>query len=95
MTENIVTTIRNALPDAKVAVLDPYNDGQHFEAYVVSAAFEGLPLVRQHQLVLNSLKEELAANVIHAVALKTFTPAKWEANKESYSVDFSADFEEK
>ena len=87
MTKSIEDTIRKAIPDARVAVVDPYNDGQHFEAFVVSASFEGLPLVRQHQMVLNSLKEQLAANIVHAVALKTFTPDKWEANKENYQVE--------
>ncbi|MEZ4558445.1 MAG: BolA/IbaG family iron-sulfur metabolism protein [Caldilineaceae bacterium] len=74
----IEAAIRQSIPDARVRVVDPYNDGQHFEAYVVSDAFEGLPLVRQHQLVLKSLKDEFDANTVHLVALKTFTPAKWE-----------------
>ena len=87
MIEQITITIQNAIPGARAAVIDPMNDGQHFEALVVSEAFEGLPLVRQHQMVLKSLKAELDSNVVHALALKTFTPAKWEANKDQYSVD--------
>lgn len=84
MLDHIEATIRKTVPDARVRVVDPYNDGQHFEAYVVSPAFEGLPLVRQHQMVLNSLKSELSANMVHAVALKTFTPAKWEDAQAAY-----------
>ena len=84
MIEHIQSTIEQAIPDARVAIVDPQNDGQHFEAYVVSDAFDGLPLVRQHQMVLNSLKNEFAGNVVHAVALKTFTPEKWEANKQNF-----------
>ncbi len=84
MIEQIQSTIQQAIPDARIAIIDPQNDGQHFEAYVVSASFEGLPLVRQHQMVLNSLKNEFAGNVVHAVALKTFTPEKWEASKQNY-----------
>ena len=87
MIEQIERTIINAIPDARVRVIDPYNDGQHFEAYVVSAHFESLPLVRQHQLVLNSLRDELASNVVHAVALKTFTPEKWTKARASYAFD--------
>ncbi|MCB0074575.1 MAG: BolA family transcriptional regulator [Caldilineaceae bacterium] len=87
MIDHIEATIRQSIPDARVRVVDPYNDGQHFEAYVVSDAFEGLPLVRQHQLVLKSLKDEFDANTVHAVALKTFTPAKWEQAQAGYAFD--------
>jgi acid stress-induced BolA-like protein IbaG/YrbA len=87
MIEKITATIQAAIPGARVAVIDPMQDGQHFEAIVVSESFEGKPLVRQHQMVLNSLKAELASNVVHALALKTFTPAKWEASKAEYSVE--------
>ncbi|MEZ4718142.1 MAG: BolA/IbaG family iron-sulfur metabolism protein [Caldilineaceae bacterium] len=68
MIDHIEATIRQSIPDARVRVVDPYNDGQHFEAYVVSDAFEGLPLVRQHQLVLKSLKDEFDANTVHGGA---------------------------
>lgn len=87
MIDQIEAIIRTAIPDARVRVVDPYNDGQHFEAYVVSSAFDGLPLVRQHQLVLNSLKQEFGSNAVHAVALKTFTPAKWEQAQAAYAFD--------
>ena len=55
-------------------IADPNNDGQHFEALVISPTFEGLSLVKQHQLVYSALKEELASEAIHALALKTETP---------------------
>jgi len=73
----IETTIKSRLPDAIVMVKDPQNDGQHFEALVVSAQFEGLSLVKQHQLVMNALKEQFKETV-HALALKTLTPSQWE-----------------
>ncbi len=87
MIEQIEAMIQAAIPDARVAVIDPMQDGQHFEAIVVSESFEGQPLVRQHQAVLKALKTQLDSNVVHALALKTFTPAKWEANKAQYSVE--------
>ena len=90
MTEHIQATIEKAIPDARVAIIDPYNDGQHFEAYVVSPSFGGLPLVKQHQMVLNSLKDEFAGNVVHALALKTYTPEKWAASEERHTVELSS-----
>jgi stress-induced morphogen len=41
---------------------------------VVSGAFAGLNRIRQHQLVFNALKGELASEAIHALALQTALP---------------------
>ena len=78
MEETIRETILKALPDAQVMVLDPNQDGHHFQAIVISPTFEGLSLVKQHRLVLNALKEEFSSDAVHALSLKTFTPEKWE-----------------
>ena len=77
---DIQTIIEKAVPNATVRIRDPLNDGQHLEAIVISPAFEGMPLVKQHQMVMGALKAALATSV-HAMALKTFTPAKWELIK--------------
>jgi stress-induced morphogen len=75
----ISARILAALPDAQVDVRDTTGTGDHFEAQVVSAAFQGLPLVRQHQLVYGALDEKLATGELHALALKTFTPDQWKS----------------
>jgi len=41
---------------------------------VIASEFDGLSLVKQHQLVYSALKKELASEAIHALALKTETP---------------------
>lgn len=85
MIEEIRNTILAALPDATVYVLDPQNDGQHFESVVISPSFEGMTLVKQHQAVMKPLKEAFETSV-HALRLTTFTPAKWDAEKHMYGV---------
>lgn len=74
LSAEIKAAILLVLPDAEVHVHDP--DGEHFQAIVISPSFVGMPLVRQHQLAMNALKEQFKEKV-HAVALKTFTPEKW------------------
>lgn len=64
----IVNAVKEALPDAQVDVFS--EDDEHFEAIVKSAAFEGLSLVKQQQLVMRALKDLLATEV-HALRLKT------------------------
>lgn len=69
--------IEGAIPECTAIVEDPANDGVHFEAVVVSPAFDGLSRVRQHQLVYSALGERMGRE-IHALALKTYTPATWQ-----------------
>ncbi|MEM9777704.1 MAG: BolA/IbaG family iron-sulfur metabolism protein [Chloroflexota bacterium] len=85
MVEKIEKIIKGSLPDATIYVMDPYNDGQHFQALVISPTFDGKSLVEQHQLVMNPLKEAFETDV-HALGLKTFTPAKWEKKKGQYGL---------
>ncbi len=52
------------------------DDGTHFEAVIVSHAFEGKRMVAQHQLVYAALGDRMRAE-IHALGMKTYTPAQW------------------
>ena len=75
--DQIRSTILKAIPNAEVLVTDPMNDGQHFQAVVISPEFEGLSLIKQHQMVMKPLTQAFATNV-HALGLKTFSPSQWE-----------------
>jgi acid stress-induced BolA-like protein IbaG/YrbA len=57
-------------------MLDVTGDGHHFEALIVSQAFDGLPRVRQHQIVYQALGERMREE-IHALSMKTFSPHEW------------------
>ncbi len=72
--DEVGSAIRNVLPDAIVTVEDMSGGGDHLQVKVISEAFKGLPLVRQHQLVYQALKDELASEAIHALALTTLIP---------------------
>jgi acid stress-induced BolA-like protein IbaG/YrbA len=51
-------------------------DGQHFQALVVSPAFEGLSRIKRHQLVYGALGDRMRAEV-HALSMQTLTPAEF------------------
>ena len=55
-------------------------DGTHWEALVVSTAFEGLSRIKQHQLVYAALGDRMREEV-HALSMQTLTPAQWEARR--------------
>lgn len=52
------------------------DDGTHFEAVIVSAAFVGKSMVQQHQMVYAALGDRMRAE-IHALSMKTLTPEQW------------------
>jgi acid stress-induced BolA-like protein IbaG/YrbA len=52
------------------------DDGTHFDAVIVSPAFEGKRMVAQHQLVYAALGDRMRAE-IHALGMKTYTPHQW------------------
>ena len=70
----IESLLRERFSDAKIIIEDLAGDGNHYAATVISREFIGLSRVKQHQLVYSALKEELASEAIHALALKTETP---------------------
>ncbi|MBM3377283.1 MAG: BolA family transcriptional regulator [Betaproteobacteria bacterium] len=71
--ENIQKYIADGLSCEHIAV---DGDGHHFEAVIVSQAFEGKRLVARHQLVYGALGDRMRQE-IHALSMKTLTPAEW------------------
>ena len=54
-------------------------DGRHWFGTIVSARFEGLRLIQRHQLVYGTLGDKMANDEVHALSMKTCTPAEWKA----------------
>lgn len=66
--DEIKTMIEAGLPDAQVSVNS--DDGHHFEAEVICAAFAGKLPLAQHRMVYATLGERMGRE-IHALQLKT------------------------
>ncbi|NBC34594.1 MAG: BolA/IbaG family iron-sulfur metabolism protein [Alphaproteobacteria bacterium] len=69
----IVSLIKESIPDAEVQIEDLRGDGDHYAAYVVSSAFAGKTRVQQHQMVYAALKGRMG-DELHALALQTAPP---------------------
>ena len=70
--ENVKAFIQEGLDCEHIEV---EGDGRHFDAVIVSKAFEGKGLLQQQRLVFQKLGNKM--EVIHALSLKTFTPEQW------------------
>ena len=62
------------------SVLEVQGDGQHFEALIVSAAFDGKGRVARHQIVYAALGERMRAE-IHALSMRTLTPTEYASRR--------------
>ena len=76
--EEIKQTLSQALPVEVIETQDLTGGGDHWQVIIVSAAFEGKGLIEQHRMCNDALKESLADQRIHALSLKTYSPAQWE-----------------
>lgn len=74
--------IRTGVPDvAHVAIEDLTGTKDHYQATVVSPAFDGKTRIEQHQMIYRALGE-LMAGPVHALALRTYTPESWAKEQE-------------
>lgn len=72
-TDAVAELIRDGLPGAEVQVS---GDGRHFDAIVVSEAFEGLAPIKRQRLVMDTVREQIASGELHALSIKTMTPVE-------------------
>ena len=76
--EKVEQLILAGMPGADVMVT---GDGRHFEARVVSEEFAGKSLIQRHRLVMETVKQQIASDELHALSIKTFTPDEMTSNK--------------
>jgi len=77
---DIQALIEAGIPGASVTV---NGEGCSASVQVISEAFDGLSLLKQQKLVYASLGDNITNGRIHALTIKSYTPAQWEslANK--------------
>jgi acid stress-induced BolA-like protein IbaG/YrbA len=82
--DELRSTIINGLSCDHVEVLG--DDGQHFEAVIVSPQFTEKSIIQQHQLVYLALGDRMREE-IHALSMRTFTPVAWAQSALTYKSD--------
>ena len=59
--------------------LEVSGDGRHWSAVIVSAEFEGKRPIARHQRVYATLGDRIKTDQVHALSMKTLTPAEFAA----------------
>lgn len=73
--DEIKQLIEAGIADSQATVT---GDGGKYEAIVVSPAFEGLTMLKEHKLVYATVNEHIASGALHALTIKAYTPGEWE-----------------
>lgn len=74
--DQLKALIANGLP---CDYLEVDGDGRHWYATVVSAEFDGKRAIARHQRVYATLGDKMKTDEVHALSIKAFTPAEWDA----------------
>lgn len=74
--ETLTEMLQAALEDARVVITDRTGTMDHYTVHVVSPSFEGRNPLDRRRLVHRVLREPLEDGRIHALDLKTQTPAE-------------------
>ena len=64
--------------------LEVEGDGRHWQAVIVSSAFDGLRAIQRHQRVYATLGARMQNDEVHALSMQTLTPAEWAAASTSH-----------
>ena len=75
--EELQVIIEAGLPCEHIAL---EGDGRHWYASIVSAEFDGLRPIQRHQRVYKTLGAKMHTDEVHALSMKTYTPAEWAAS---------------
>lgn len=68
--------LENYMPECEFHV---QGEGSHYDIAAIGTVFAGLRPVKKQQLVYAALNDHIADGSIHAVNIRTFTPAEWQA----------------
>ena len=74
--QEIQSLLARELEDCLVEVR---SEGSHFDILAVGDMFEGMRPVQKQQAVYKVLNPLIADGTIHAVNIRTYTPAEWQA----------------
>lgn len=72
--------LKNLIADGLVCeYITLEGDGRHWYATIVSPEFEGKRSIQRHQRVYATLGAKMHTDEVHALSMKTLTPAEWAA----------------
>ncbi len=76
--DQLKSRLESLAPETQADVMDLTGTQDHYQAVVVSPVFNGKMMIEQHRLVYALVQKEMDSGEVHALTLKTFSPAQYE-----------------
>ena len=76
--EQLKAKLETLAPGTKAQVHDMTGTQDHYQAVIVSPVFEGKKMIDQHRLVLDLMQKDIDTGEVHALTMKTYSPAQYE-----------------
>jgi len=75
--DQVKAKIQTLAAGTDVEVMDLTGTQDHYQAIIISPAFEGKMMIEQHRMVMATLQKEIDSGEVHALTMKTFSPAQY------------------
>lgn len=75
--EQVKARIQTLAPGTDAEIIDLTGTQDHYQAIIISPAFEGKMMIEQHRMVMGVLQAEIDSGEVHALTMKTFSPAQY------------------
>ena len=76
---SVKALLENHMSDCEFSVT---GEGSHYDIQAIGEVFDGLRPVKKQQLVYAALSDNIADGSIHAVNIRTYTPAEWQSQSQ-------------
>jgi stress-induced morphogen len=73
--------IEQGIPSSLCLVSEFSGGTDHYSVVVIADAFEGLPLLKRHRMIMDLFQKEVNSGEVHALAIKAYTSQQWEVEK--------------
>jgi len=74
--EQLTNRLESLAPGTRAHVTDLTGTQDHWQAVIVSPAFEGKMMIEQHRMVMKHMHSEIDSGVVHALTIKTYAPSQ-------------------
>lgn len=75
--DQIKNRIESLAPGTTAEIIDLTGTQDHYQAIIVSPAFDGKMMIEQHRLVMGLLQSEIDSGEVHALTMRTFSPEQY------------------
>lgn len=76
--DQLKARLETLAPGTLAQVHDLTGTQDHYQALIISSAFQGLSMIEQHRRVFALVQAEVDSGEVHALTLKTYTPEQYE-----------------